>query len=114
MWKFPVLSYFMELLSQLYGPITYTPYEDRRYRELKERYRRKWEEAGVPEHWVKMALRMAEEWAEKLTGFHLRQLRGILPEDELKKIERDVLIKFYETGLNNAESWLEKMIGKEL
>jgi hypothetical protein len=82
---------------------------------LRDEYRRKWSVQGVPEHFVNWALEMAENWAERIADFHLRVLKDIIPEYELKNIERNLKIRLYKQGLEEvAKKWLSVVVGKEL
>jgi hypothetical protein len=106
----PLLAQF-----QLYvgGPVK--EYIDSEVEELIRRKKVEWSSQGIPERFIRWAIDMAREWAESIADFHLRTLKDIVPEDELKKIGRELVLKLYRQGLDEvAKKWLEVMTGKSL
>lgn len=106
----PLLAHF-----QLYVGWPVREYVDSEAEEIERRKRAEWSSQGVPEHFINWALEMAREWAESIANFHLRTLKDVVPEYELKRIGRELILKLYRQGLDGvAKKWLEVMTGKSL
>ena len=106
----PLLANFQVYVG---GPVK--EYIDSEVEEIIRRKKAEWSSQGIPEQFIRWALEMAREWAESIANFHLRTLKDIVPENELKRIGRDLVIKLYRQGIDDvAKKWLEVMTGKSL
>ena len=80
---------------------------------IREEYRRRWLEEGIPPHFVEWALDMAEKWSSGIADFQIRTLRNLLDEELIKKIEPELRLKLYRQGLEEAATkWLGEMVAR--
>ena len=96
-------------IDPLLGPVTHE-LVDSEFNRMIEEKKREWVARGVPERLANMAADLASSWAERITGWHIRHLEGVLPHDELVRIERSLLSRFLREGLDKvAEEWIRAM-----
>ena len=85
---------------------------DGRVKEIEDRKRREWSSRGVRPGLQEMAIELAKNYTSRMVEWQLRNLREVLPEDELKKIADKLTLKFFEDALNNvADRWITSMSG---
>jgi len=100
--------------TQLLGPVTGRLIDS----ELEEMVRRKkeeWLRRGVRPGLADKAAELAREWAERIARWHVEHLRDVVPEEELARIEKEILKKYLQEGLNRvAERWIEAFMYEKL
>ncbi|MEM1944146.1 MAG: hypothetical protein QXE50_05895 [Nitrososphaerota archaeon] len=81
--------------------------------ELEEMIRRKkseWGARGVGPNLQDMAVDLAREWTRRIVEWHLRNLRDVLPEEELKRVTKSLTVRVMEDALNKvAERWISAL-----
>ncbi|MEM2941395.1 MAG: hypothetical protein QW304_07605 [Thermoproteota archaeon] len=80
--------------------------------EMVRRKRGEWTTRGFRSGLQDMAVNLASEWTSKIVEWHLRNLRDVLPEEELKKITKSLTVNVMKQALDSvAERWISAMQG---
>lgn len=84
------------------------------YEEKVKKKRREWEKRGIPENLQDWATSMAYRWAESIIGWQIRNLRKVLPEDQLEEVAKKLADTVFDQALNVvAENYLKKIAAKD-
>ncbi|MEM2233727.1 MAG: hypothetical protein QXP81_09350 [Nitrososphaerota archaeon] len=121
-WDFPLLSAWSRrptlilrrpLIGEVFGTQIWVSGIDTVDSEIEEMIRRKreeWTRRGIRPNLQDMAVELAREWTGRIVEWHLRNLRGVLPEDELRRVGTELTKKMLSEALNTvAERWISAM-----
>jgi len=94
---------------ELIGPVT-GELVDSQLEEMVRRKKEEWLARGVRPGLADKAAELARGWAERIARWHVEHLRDVLPPEELKRIEIEVLKRYLKEGLDRvAEEWISAM-----
>ena len=95
----------------LLGPVTLKPVDSKLEAMIEEK-RREWARRGLPERLIDMAVELATNWASEISRWSIKHLEGVLPREELERVEKEILAKYLKEGLDRvAEKWIREMYG---
>jgi len=79
-------------------------------RSMIDKKKEEWINRGVAPKIAEMGAYLAMSWAHKISQWHMRHLKDILPKEELDRIEKELFMGYLKEGLEEvAEKWVKTM-----